>query len=178
MVFGNRGDTSATGVAFTRDPSTGERKFFGEFLVNAQGEDVVAGIRTPQPINVASRHASAEKLPTLEEVMPKAYKELVRVYQKLERHYRDMQDIEFTIERGKLFMLQTRSGKRSAEAAVKIALDLVAEGAIDKNAAIGIVSAQSLDQLFHARIDPNECIEVVCKGLNASPGAAAGQIVF
>src|SRR5687767_13443999 len=144
MVFGNMGDDCATGVAFTRDPSTGERKFFGEFLVNAQGEDVVAGIRTPQPINQGSRHASAEKLPTLEEVMPKAYAELVRTYQKLEKHYRDMQDIEFTIERGKLYMLQTRSGKRTAPAALKIAVDMVREKLITREEGIMRIRPEQL----------------------------------
>ncbi|MBV8149600.1 MAG: pyruvate, phosphate dikinase, partial [Candidatus Eremiobacteraeota bacterium] len=166
MVFGNMGDDSGTGVAFTRNPNTGERALFGEYLPNAQGEDVVAGIRTPETI--------AE----LERAQPDVYKQFEEIAEKLERHYRDMQDIEFTVERGKLFMLQTRSGKRSAEAAVKIALDLVAEGIIDRRQAVAMVDAQSLDQLFHARIDPNQKLEVACKGLNASPGAAAGQIVF
>ncbi len=178
MVFGNMGDDCATGVAFTRDPSTGERKFFGEFLVNAQGEDVVAGIRTPQPINAASRHASTEKLPTLEEVLPKAYDHLVKVYNKLEKHYRDMQDIEFTIERGKLFMLQTRSGKRTAVAALRIATDMVREKLISKNEAIGRIQPEQLDQLLHPGLDPKAKKDVVAKGLPASPGAACGQIVF
>jgi pyruvate,orthophosphate dikinase len=178
MVFGNMGDDCATGVAFTRDPSTGEKKFFGEFLVNAQGEDVVAGIRTPQPINNSSRHASAEKLPTLEEVMPKAYKELVKVYQKLEKHYRDMQDIEFTIERGKLYMLQTRSGKRTAAAALRIATDMVREKLINKQEALLRVKPEQLDQLLHPTLDPKAKKTVLAKGLPASPGAATGQVVF
>jgi pyruvate, orthophosphate dikinase len=178
MVFGNMGNDCATGVAFTRDPSTGERRFFGEFLINAQGEDVVAGIRTPQPINAASRHASAEKLPTLEEELPKAYKELVKVYQKLEKHYRDMQDIEFTIERGKLYMLQTRSGKRTAAAALKIAVDMVREGLIDRREAIMRIQPEQLDQLLHPGIDPKAQKKVIAKGLPASPGAATGQVVF
>ena len=166
MVFGNMGDDSGTGVAFTRDPNTGEKVLFGEYLRNAQGEDVVAGIRTP------------EKITDLQRTQPQVYRQFVEIAEKLERHYRDMQDLEFTVERGKLFMLQTRTGKRSAEAAVKIALDLVREGAIDKREAIGRVNAASLDQLFHARIDPNEEYRVACKGLNASPGAASGQAVF
>ena len=178
MVFGNMGDDCATGVAFTRDPSTGDRKFFGEFLVNAQGEDVVAGIRTPQPINTASRQASTEKLPTLEEIMPKPYKELVKVYQKLEKHYRDMQDIEFTIERGKLYMLQTRNGKRTAAAALKIAVDMVKERLISKQEAIMRIRPEQLDQLLHPTLDPKADKEVLAKGLPASPGAATGQVVF
>jgi pyruvate,orthophosphate dikinase len=166
MVFGNMGDDSGTGVAFTRDPNTGERKLFGEYLTNAQGEDVVAGIRTP------------EKIADLARLQPKVYAQFEEIATRLERHYRDVQDLEFTVERGKLFMLQTRNAKRTAEAAVKIARDLVEEGLIDKRRAVGMVSAQSLDQLFHARIDPNEQVAVACKGLNAAPGAAAGQIVF
>lgn len=178
MVFGNMGDDCATGVAFTRDPSTGERKFFGEFLINAQGEDVVAGIRTPQPINVASRHEGAEDFITLEQALPKAYKELVKVYQKLEKHYRDMQDIEFTIERGRLFMLQTRGGKRTAAAAVRIAVEMVKEKLITKEEAVLRVKPEQLDQLLHPRLDPKAKKEVLAKGLPASPGAATGQIVF
>ena len=166
MVFGNMGDDSGTGVAFTRDPNTGERKLFGEYLTNAQGEDVVAGIRTP------------EKIADLARLQPKVYAQFEEIATRLERHYRDVQDLEFTVERGKLFMLQTRNAKRTAEAAVKIARDLVEEGLIDKRRAVGMVNAQSLDQLFHARIDPDERIAVACKGLNAAPGAAAGQIVF
>jgi pyruvate,orthophosphate dikinase len=166
MVFGNMGDDSGTGVAFTRDPNTGEKKLFGEYLRNAQGEDVVAGIRTP------------ERISDLERTQPAVYKQFVEIAAKLERHYREMQDLEFTVERGKLYMLQTRTGKRSAEAAVKIALDMVREGLIEKTEALARVSAASLDQLFHARIDPAENYEVACKGLNASPGAASGQAVF
>ncbi len=178
MVFGNMGDDCATGVAFTRDPSTGVRKFFGEFLVNAQGEDVVAGIRTPQPINEESRQEGAEKLPTLQGVMPKAYAQLVKVYQRLEKHYRDMQDIEFTIERGTLFMLQTRSGKRTAQAALKIAVDMVNEKLITKSEALMRVKPEQLDQLLHPCLDPNAKKNVIAKGLPASPGAATGQVVF
>jgi pyruvate,orthophosphate dikinase len=166
MVFGNMGDDSGTGVAFTRDPNTGERVLFGEYLRNAQGEDVVAGIRTP------------EKIVDLAQSQPDVYRQFEEIASRLERHYRDMQDIEFTVERGKLFLLQTRSGKRSAQAAVKIALDLVAEGVIDERTAVGMVGAEALEQLFHARIDPSQPVDVACKGLNASPGAACGQIVF
>ncbi|MGK5082716.1 pyruvate, phosphate dikinase [Bdellovibrionota bacterium FG-1] len=178
MVFGNMGDDCATGVAFTRDPSTGDKKFFGEFLINAQGEDVVAGIRTPQPINEESRQANADKLPTLEHVMPKAYGQLVKVYQKLEKHYRDMQDIEFTIERGKLYMLQTRNAKRTAAASLKIAADMVRERLITKQEATMRVQPEQLDQLLHPTLDPNAYKDVIAKGLPASPGAATGQIVF
>ncbi len=166
MVFGNMGDDSGTGVAFTRNPNTGERALFGEYLTNAQGEDVVAGIRTPEKIADLAKH------------QPKVYEQFREIAARLEQHYRDVQDLEFTVERGKLFMLQTRNAKRTAEAAVKIALDLVAEGLIDKRRAVGMVGAQSLDQLFHARIDPSRPLAVTCKGLNASPGAATGQIVF
>ena len=178
MVFGNMGDDCATGVAFTRDPSTGERKFFGEYLVNAQGEDVVAGIRTPQPINTASKMPGTTRMPTLEEVMPKAFGQLVKVYQKLEKHYRDMQDIEFTIERGTLYMLQTRNGKRTAAATLKIAVDMVREKLITKPEAILRVQPEQLDQLLHPGIDPKAKKDVIAKGLPASPGAACGQVVF
>ncbi len=178
MVFGNMGDDCATGVAFTRDPSTGAKRFFGEFLVNAQGEDVVAGIRTPQPINEASRHDKNDKALSLEQLMPKAYKELVKVYQKLEKHYRDMQDIEFTIERGRLYMLQTRNGKRTAAAALKIAVDMVREKLITKPEAVMRIKPEQLDQLLHPRLDPDAVKDVMCKGLPASPGAATGQVVF
>ena len=166
MVFGNLGEDSGTGVAFTRNPNTGERALFGEYLSNAQGEDVVAGIRTP------------EKIADLAKRQPKVYEQFQEIATRLERHYRDVQDLEFTVERGKLFMLQTRNAKRTAEAAVKIALDLVKEGLSDRRRAIGMVNAQSLDQLFHSRIDPSREVSIACKGLNASPGAAAGQIVF
>jgi len=178
MVFGNLGEDSATGVAFTRDPATGEKKFFGEFLVNAQGEDVVAGIRTPNPINETSKNNENKNLPTLEQLMPESYKELVEIYLKLENHYRDMQDIEFTIEKGKLWMLQTRNGKRTAKAAVKIAVDMVKEGLIDKKEAIMRVEPSQLDQLLHPMLDPKADKKVIARGLPASPGAAAGKIVF
>jgi pyruvate,orthophosphate dikinase len=166
MVFGNMGETSGTGVAFTRDPSTGERRFFGEFLLNAQGEDVVAGIRTPLPIS-----ALAEKIPA-------AYRELQIIYKKLERHYKDMLDLEFTIQEGKLYMLQTRVGKRTAAAAVRIAVDMVKEKLIDRKTAIQRVDPQQLDQLLHPMIDPKAKVRVVAKGLPASPGAAVGKVVF
>ena len=178
MVFGNMGEDCATGVAFTRDPANGERKFYGEYLLNAQGEDVVAGIRTPQPINEVSRIPESEKLPTLEEQMPRAYAQLVKFYQKLEKHYRDMQDIEFTVERGKLYMLQTRIGKRTAAAAVKIAIDMVREKLITKGEAILRVKPEQLDQLLHPCLDPKAPKDVIAKGLPASPGAATGQVVF
>ena len=178
MVFGNMGPDCATGVAFTRDPSTGDKKFFGEFLINAQGEDVVAGIRTPQPINESSRHPSTEKLLTLEEAMPKAYRQLVTVYRKLEKHYRDMQDIEFTIERGRLYMLQTRNGKRTAAASFQIAVDMVKERLISKNEAILRIRPEQLDQLLHPCLDPKARKQVIAKGLPASPGAASGIVVF
>lgn len=176
MVFGNMGDDCATGVAFTRDPATGEKVFFGEYLVNAQGEDVVAGIRTPQPVNAATKTDDSQK--PLEEVMPEAYKTLEGIYKNLEKHYTDMQDIEFTIERDKLYMLQTRNGKRTAHAAVKIAVDMVKEGLIDEKTAVLRVEPGALDQLLHPRIDPKAPKEVLAKGLPASPGAACGQIVF
>ncbi len=176
MVFGNMGDDCATGVAFTRDPSTGERRFFGEYLVNAQGEDVVAGIRTPQPINIFGKKSESEK--SLEEIMPKIYSELEKIYQKLEKHYRDMQDIEFTIQQGKLWMLQTRNGKRTTGAAVRIATEMVKEGLISKDEAILRIEPAQLDQLLHPTFDPKAPKEVVAKGLPASPGAAVGRIVF
>ncbi len=176
MVYGNMGDDSATGVAFTRDPATGENRFFGEFLVNAQGEDVVAGIRTPQPINIAGKNDS--KLPSLEEVMPVCYKELEEIYLKLEKHYKDMQDIEFTIQQGKLWMLQTRTGKRTINSALKIAVDMVKEGLITKDEAILRIDPARLDQLLHPMIDPKVKRDVIAKGLPASPGAASGKVVF
>ena len=178
MVFGNRGDTSATGVAFTRDPATGERVLYGEFLVNAQGEDVVAGIRTPQPISKIVRERSGGKKPSMEEVMPESYAELKRISERLEAHYRDMQDLEFTVQDGKLFMLQTRSGKRTAESALKIAVDMEREGLIDKETAVARVDPQALDQLLHPTLDPNAPKECIATGLAASPGAATGEIVF
>ncbi len=178
MVFGNLGEDCATGVAFTRDPATGEKKFFGEFLPNAQGEDVVAGIRTPYPLNEASKNDENKNLPTLEELMPECYKELVEIYQKLEKHYRDMQDIEFTIERKKLWMLQTRNGKRTPKAAIKIAVDMVKEGLITKEEAIMRVEPKQLDFLLHPMIDPKAEKKIIARGLPASPGAAVGKIVF
>ena len=178
MVFGNTGDTSGTGVCFTRDPSTGEKVFFGEYLLNAQGEDVVAGIRTPGPINETSKNDSNKDLPTLHQAMPKAYDELVDIYQKLEKHYKDMQDIEFTIEDEKLYILQTRTGKRTIRSALKIAVDLVEEGLIDKKEALLRIAPESLDNLLHPRLDPNAEKTSLAHGLPASPGAASGQIVF
>lgn len=166
MVFGNMGDTSATGVAFTRNPSTGERKFYGEYLVNAQGEDVVAGIRTPHPIS------------DLKKEMPEAYNVLESIYQKLENHYKDMQDIEFTIQDKKLYMLQTRSGKRTAASAIRIAVEMFKEGLIDKKTALLRVNPEQLDQVLHPTIDPKAKLDVLAKGLPASPGAGVGQVVF
>jgi pyruvate,orthophosphate dikinase len=178
MVFGNMGETSATGVAFTRNPSTGEKALYGEFLINAQGEDVVAGIRTPQDITEAARVASGSSKPSMEKAMPEAYGELVRIYGILEKHYRDMQDMEFTVERGKLWMLQTRNGKRTAKAALKIAVDFASEGLIDRNEAVMRVEPLSLDQLLHPTIDPKAERNLLTTGLPASPGAATGEIVF
>jgi pyruvate,orthophosphate dikinase len=178
MVFGNMGETSATGVAFTRDPSTGENRFYGEFLINAQGEDVVAGIRTPKALTKASRIAMKEPGESLEEAMPVVFGELVAVYQKLEAHYRDMQDLEFTVERGVLYMLQTRSGKRTAKAALKIAVDMAAEGLITQDEAVLRVDPAALDQLLHPTIAPGYKRDIICKGLPASPGAAVGKVVF
>jgi len=175
MVFGNMGNDCATGVAFTRNPSTGENVFFGEFLVNAQGEDVVAGIRTPQPINKAGGDGS---LPSMEEVMPESYAQLMKIQQTLEKHYRDMQDIEFTIEKGKLYMLQTRNGKRTAGAAVKVAVDMVGEGLITDKEAVLRVQPEQLDQLLHPSLDPKAAKDVIAKGLPASPGAVHGEVVF
>jgi pyruvate,orthophosphate dikinase len=178
MVFGNMGETSATGVAFTRNPSTGEKKLYGEFLVNAQGEDVVAGIRTPQEISEAARAEAGSDKPSMELTLPKAYAELTRIYKVLERHYRDMQDLEFTVEQGKLWMLQTRSGKRTGKAALRIAVELANEGLISKNEAILRIDPLTLDQLLHPTIDPRAHRKVVATGLPASPGAASGAIVF
>ncbi|MFQ5353006.1 MAG: PEP/pyruvate-binding domain-containing protein, partial [Candidatus Binatia bacterium] len=189
MVFGNLGGSSATGVAFTRSPATGERLFYGEFLVNAQGEDVVAGIRTPQQITLEGSRSWADEnnvdeatrqrdFPSLEEVMPDCYRDLRRVASKLERHYRDMQDLEFTIERDRLWMLQTRSGKRTALAAVKIAVDMVAERLINRRTAVARVDPEQIDQLLHPAIDPKANKVLLAKGMGASPGAAAGAVVF
>jgi len=178
MVFGNMGDTSATGVAFTRNPSTGEKALYGEFLVNAQGEDVVAGIRTPQNITERARIQAGSDKPSLEKVMPEAFASFVAISDRLEKHYRDMQDLEFTIERGKLWMLQTRSGKRTAKAALKIAVDMAGEGLITQEEAISRIDPASLDQLLHPTIDPKAARDVIAVGLPASPGAATGEIVF
>lgn len=178
MVFGNMGETSATGVAFTRDPSTGGNAFYGEFLTNAQGEDVVAGIRTPAPISRARADELKSDEAPLEEVMPAVYKELTDVADKLEAHYRDMQDIEFTVEDGTLYMLQTRNGKRTAGAALKIAVDMANEGLISEEEAIMRLEPSQLDQLLHPTISPNAVRDVIVKGLPASPGAAVGQVVF
>ncbi len=189
MVFGNMGDKCATGVAFTRDPATGEKVFFGEYLINAQGEDVVAGIRTPQQVTLKGSQRWAKengisekdrkvKYPSLEEHMPKAYKQLQDVYMKLEKHYRDMQDIEFTIQNEQLWMLQTRTGKRTAAAAVNIAVDMVNEKLIDKKTAVLRIEPASLDQLLHPTFDPKAKKDIIAKGLPASPGAATGKVVF
>jgi pyruvate, orthophosphate dikinase len=178
MVFGNMGDTSATGVAFTRDPATGENAYYGEYLINAQGEDVVAGIRTPQYLTLAARERAGAKPLSMEEAMPEVYGELARVFAILETHYRDMQDIEFTVERGQLWMLQTRSGKRTAKAALKIAVDMVAEGLIGEDEAVLRIDPMALDQLLHPTLDPSAKRDVLTKGLPASPGAASGKIVF
>lgn len=178
MVFGNMGETSATGVAFTRNPSTGESKLYGEFLINAQGEDVVAGIRTPQDITEEARQESGSDKASMESAMPEAFKELTRFYTLLEKHYRDMQDMEFTVEQGKLWMLQTRGGKRTAKAALRIAVELANEGLISKKDAVMRIDPASLDQLLHPTIDPAAKRDVIATGLPASPGAASGEIVF
>ncbi len=178
MVFGNMGEDSATGVCFTRDPSTGLRRFFGEYLVNAQGEDVVAGIRTPWPINDSSKNESNKNFKTLESLMPVAFKELCQIYDKLEHHYKDMQDIEFTIEKNKLYILQTRSGKRTAQAALRIAVDLVDEKILTESEALLKINPEDLNQLLHPRLDPKAAKTLLATGLPASPGAGAGQIVF
>lgn len=178
MVFGNMGETSATGVAFTRNPSTGEKALYGEFLVNAQGEDVVAGIRTPQDLTEAARKAAGSDKPSMESALPEAFKEFERISNTLENHYRDMQDLEFTVEKGKLWMLQTRSGKRTAKAALRIAVELASEGLITQEEAIARVDPAALDQLLHPAIDPKAQRDVVASGLPASPGAACGSIVF
>ncbi len=180
MVFGNTGDTSATGVAFTRNPATGENMFFGEWLPNAQGEDVVAGIRTPNPVNKAGKTADTKHLPSLEENMPKLYKELFAIEKKLERHYRDMQDIEFTIEDGRLWMLQTRIGKRNGQAAIRMAVEMANEKLITKEMALMRVKPEQLDELLHPSVDPvaeKNAVELA-KGLPAGPGGALGKVVF
>ncbi|MBV8508116.1 MAG: pyruvate, phosphate dikinase, partial [Alphaproteobacteria bacterium] len=178
MVFGNMGPDCATGVAFTRDPSTGANAFYGEYLVNAQGEDVVAGIRTPQHLTIAAKQANHSGLPAMEEVMPEVLSELYKVRRTLEDHYRDMQDIEFTVQRGKLWMLQTRTGKRTAQAALKIAVSFVEEGVIDREEAIRRIEPGSLDQLLHPMLDRTAKTTVLARGLPASPGAASGKVVF
>ncbi len=178
MVFGNMGDTSATGVAFTRNPSTGTKELYGEYLINAQGEDVVAGIRTPQSITISGKEQLDSNLPSMEETMPDVFAELVNIYKKLELHYRDMQDIEFTVQNKKLWMLQTRNGKRTAQAAVKIAVDMVEEKLIDKKEALKRIDPASLDQLLHPTLDPKAKVQIIAKGLPASPGAASGIVVF
>ena len=178
MVFGNMGETSATGVTFTRDPSTGENAYYGEYLINAQGEDVVAGIRTPQNLTKVSREKAGADAPSMEEAMPVVYQELADVFVKLEAHYRDMQDIEFTVQKGKLWILQTRSGKRTAKAALKIAVDMVADKIITEEEAIMRVEPAALDQLLHPTLDPDAARDVLTIGLPASPGAACGIAVF
>lgn len=178
MVFGNMGDDCATGVAFTRNPSTGENAFYGEFLINAQGEDVVAGIRTPQHLTLAGKQASQSDLPAMEETMPEVFAQLCGLRERLERHYREMQDIEFTVQRDRLYMLQTRTGKRTAAAALKIAVDMAREGLISEREAVGRVDPASLDQLLHPTLDPTAERVLLGKGLPASPGAASGKVVF
>ncbi len=178
MVFGNMGESSATGVAFTRNPSTGEKRLYGEFLINAQGEDVVAGIRTPQEITEAARLEAGSDKPSMEQAIPESFKELERIYGVLEHHYRDMQDLEFTVEQGKLWMLQTRTGKRTAKAAIKIAVELANERLITRNEAVMRIDPAALDQLLHPTIDPSAERRVIATGLPASPGAACGEIVF
>jgi len=178
MVFGNMGEDCATGVAFTRDPSTGANIFYGEYLVNAQGEDVVAGIRTPQHLTLAGKQANKSTLPAMEEVMPEVFGQLDAVRRTLEAHYRDMQDIEFTVQQGRLYMLQTRAGKRTAAAAIRIAVEMVGEGLIDKAEAVRRVDPAALDQLLHPGLDPKAPRTVIGRGLPASPGAASGRVVF
>ena len=178
MVFGNRGESSATGVAFTRDPATGEKLLYGEFLINAQGEDVVAGIRTPQPISKIVRERQGGKKASMEEAMPQAFAELKAIGERLEQHYRDMQDVEFTVQEGKLFMLQTRAGKRTADAALKAAVDMVGEKLIDKAIAVTRVEPEALNQLLHPTLDPDAPREHIAVGLGASPGAATGEVAF
>jgi pyruvate, orthophosphate dikinase len=178
MVFGNMGETSATGVAFTRNPSTGEKKLYGEYLINAQGEDVVAGIRTPQEITEEARREAGSDKPSMEKALPQAFAELKRIHAALEKHYRDMQDLEFTVEQGKLWMLQTRNGKRTAKAALRIAVELANEKLISKQEAVTRIEPGSLDQLLHPTIDPAAERKIIATGLPASPGAACGEVVF
>jgi pyruvate,orthophosphate dikinase len=178
MVFGNMGADCATGVAFTRDPSTGENAFYGEFLINAQGEDVVAGIRTPQQLTIQGKDRQRSKLPAMEEAMPATFKQLCDIRAKLERHYREIQDIEFTVEKGKLYMLQTRNGKRTAAAALRIAVEMAEEGLIDRKTAVSRIDPASLDQLLHPTLDPKAAKTPLTRGLPASPGAASGIVSF
>ena len=178
MVFGNMGEDCATGVAFTRDPSTGENAFYGEYLVNAQGEDVVAGIRTPQHLTIAGKDANGSDLPAMEEVMPDVFGQLDDVRAKLETHYRDMQDIEFTVQKDKLWMLQTRNGKRTTQAALRIAVEMADSGLIDRATAVSRIEPNALDQLLHPTLDPDAERQIIAKGLPASPGAASGKAVF
>ena len=178
MVFGNMGNDCATGVVFTRNPSDGSNEIYGEYLINAQGEDVVAGTRTPQYITKKAKQDAGSNDPSMEEAMPKVYKELAKVFLKLEKHYRDMQDIEFTVESNKLWMLQTRSGKRTAKAAIKIAVDMVKEKLISKREAIQRIDPNTLDTLLHPTLDDKVKKEVIASGLPASPGAASGKVVF
>jgi len=178
MVFGNMGDDCATGVVFTRDPSDGSKNIYGEYLINAQGEDVVAGTRTPQYITTKAKNTAKANLPSMEETMPSAFKKLKKILKKLENHYKDMQDVEFTIEKNKLWMLQTRSGKRTAKSAVKIAVDMVSEKIISKKEAVLRIEPNSLDTLLHPTLDEKETLEVIAKGLPASPGAASGKVVL
>ena len=178
MVFGNMGETSATGVAFTRNPSTGAKELYGEFLVNAQGEDVVAGIRTPQNITEAARKAAHSDQPSLESLMPEVFDQFVATTQLLEKHYRDMQDLEFTVERGKLWMLQTRNGKRTAKAALRCAVEMANDGLISREDAVSRIEPGALDQLLHPMLDPKAKPPAIATGLPASPGAASGEIVF
>ncbi|MBE9554635.1 MAG: pyruvate, phosphate dikinase, partial [Proteobacteria bacterium] len=178
MVFGNMGEDCATGVAFTRDPSTGENAFYGEYLVNAQGEDVVAGIRTPQHLTVAGRQANDSDLPAMEEVMPEVFGQLDDIRGKLETHYRDMQDIEFTVQKNKLWMLQTRNGKRTTQAALRIAVEMADSGLIDRPTAVSRIEPNALDQLLHPTLDPAAERQFIARGLPASPGAASGKAAF
>ena len=178
MVFGNRGERSATGVIFTRNPSTGENALYGEYLVNAQGEDVVSGMRTPQALSEAARNVSGDQRPSLEALMPKVFAELKKNCARLEAHFHDLQDIEFTVEEGKLWILQTRSGKRTTQAALKIAVDMADAGVISKKEAVMSINADQLDQLLHPTLDPTAEKMVIASGLPASPGAASGELVF
>ena len=178
MVFGNMGDDCATGVCFSRDPSNGENQIYGEYLINAQGEDVVAGIRTPQQLSIHGKIAQNSELPSMEESMPKVYSEILEIRKILEGHYKDMQDMEFTIQKGKLWMLQTRSGKRTAKASIQIAVDMANEKLISRDEAVERVNPEQLDQLLHPMLDPEDNSPLLTRGLPASPGAASGKVVF